>query len=348
MLYRARMILPLGIEHPYRRTPVATWGLLAASTFVFVLQLIVGASRLDWAALHTGSPGPHQFITYGFLHAGLFHLLGNMLMLWVYGRYVEERLGPKRYLIVYGSALVAGGIACLFMPDSKPTLESMLAGDFASGPPVVVGASGAIAGLFGLVLVTAPWAQVRWRLFLWPFFLSGEQHMAAFFLLVPWLLLELFALPSQATSGIAILAHVGGFAAGAAIGLWCRQPAREGTGWWIDPALPGGGKDATKRLGHARGSPVAPKGPTGEPREGVRIEALPKDASRVAVMKLLVAHAGVEPDDGMRVADAVARGEPQEVWTASREAAEALLARLTALEVRASALRPPVRVPSPR
>ena len=81
-----------------------------------------------------------------FTHAGLLHLGGNMLFLWIFGNNVEDSMGPVRFVIFY----LLGGIAALALqiaigPDSAvPTL----------------GASGAIAGVLGGYIVLYPRARV--------------------------------------------------------------------------------------------------------------------------------------------------------------------------------------------
>jgi membrane associated rhomboid family serine protease len=82
-----------------------------------------------------------------FSHAGLLHLGGNMLFLWIFGNNVEDSMGPVRFVAFY----LLGGIAALALqvavsPDSTtPTL----------------GASGAIAGVLGGYILIYPRARVR-------------------------------------------------------------------------------------------------------------------------------------------------------------------------------------------
>ena len=91
-----------------------------------------------------------------FTHAGLLHLGGNMLFLWIFGNNVEDSMGPVRFVIFY----LLAGIAALALqiaisPDSAvPTL----------------GASGAIAGVLGGYIVLYPRARVLTLIFLIIFF----------------------------------------------------------------------------------------------------------------------------------------------------------------------------------
>jgi membrane associated rhomboid family serine protease len=134
-----------------------------------------------------------------FLHASWFHVLGNMLFLWVFGNNVEDRFGPIGFTLFYLlCGLIAFGAFYLSQPSSTAPL---------------VGASGAIAGVMGAYLVFWPKARVLT--------LIGiiVLPVPAAVVLVLWFVLQ-FA--TDAGSGVAWVAHVGGFLAGAAIALLVR------------------------------------------------------------------------------------------------------------------------------
>src|SRR5437763_4482761 len=78
-----------------------------------------------------------RLVTAGFLHAGILHLGMNMLILWLIGSPLEEMLGRGRYVLLYFVSLLAGSAGALLQAPLVPT----------------VGASGAIFGLFGALLV---------------------------------------------------------------------------------------------------------------------------------------------------------------------------------------------------
>ena len=78
-----------------------------------------------------------RLVTAGFLHAGILHLGMNMLILWLIGSPLEEMLGRVRYVLLYFVSLLAGSAGALLQAPLVPT----------------VGASGAIFGLFGALLV---------------------------------------------------------------------------------------------------------------------------------------------------------------------------------------------------
>ena len=73
-----------------------------------------------------------QFATYQFVHAGLLHLVVNMLGLWFSGNILERIMGPRKFVIFYLACGIVGGVVQLVLVP---------------GPMVVVGASGAVCGL---------------------------------------------------------------------------------------------------------------------------------------------------------------------------------------------------------
>jgi len=138
-----------------------------------------------------------------FTHAGLLHLGGNMLFLWIFGNNVEDAMGPVRFVIFYLLAgLAASALQIVFGPDSvTPNLC----------------ASGAIAGILGGYLLLYPRAKVVTIVFIIFFFTILE--LPALLFLGIWFVQQLFfgALTSANTvagGGVAYWAHVGGFAFG--------------------------------------------------------------------------------------------------------------------------------------
>lgn len=140
-----------------------------------------------------------------FLHGGVFHLLGNMLFLWIYGDNVEHRLGWTRYVTYY---LAAGIAATLFHMVMNPNSEVPL-----------VGASGAISGVLGFYFLWFPHNSVRLLAGLLPFVVR-QIHLPARLVLGFYLLIDnLLPFLLMPTSGVAHGAHIGGFVAGLG-GAW--------------------------------------------------------------------------------------------------------------------------------
>jgi membrane associated rhomboid family serine protease len=137
-----------------------------------------------------------------FLHGSVLHVLGNMLFLWIFGNNVEDQLGPIFYLVFY---LVGGFVAALVH----------IAGNLDSTVPIV-GASGAIAAVLGAYFVWFPTARVLTVILPFFFFIF---RLPAVVVLGLWFLTQFL---TQSSSGIATLAHIGGFVFGAIVALLLR------------------------------------------------------------------------------------------------------------------------------
>ncbi len=137
-----------------------------------------------------------------FLHGGWMHLLGNALFLWIFGRAIEDVMGPMRFLGFY---LLCGLVAAAAQIVVNP-----------SSPVPTVGASGAISGVMGAYLMLFP--RVRVHMF---FFLFLVFRIPAWLVLLYWFAIqvlsglpELQATGGPPTGGVAVWAHVGGFLTG--------------------------------------------------------------------------------------------------------------------------------------
>lgn len=134
-----------------------------------------------------------------FLHGGLVHLGGNLLYLWIFGNNVEDRLGHVGYLVFY---LVGGVVA---------TLAHVFVNADSTVP--LVGASGAIAAVMGAYLVWHPNARINTLVMM--IFITFVRVRAKW-LLAFWFVLQFF---TGNDSGVAWVAHVGGFVFGVVAGL---------------------------------------------------------------------------------------------------------------------------------
>jgi membrane associated rhomboid family serine protease len=212
--------IPLSDENPTRRTPVVTIGLIIANALFWLFELGRGVtvSVLDYGAiprwllhgvseghielptgigatLHQEAPWPLTIFTAMFAHGSWMHIIGNMWFLWIFGDNLEDRMGRFRYLLFY---LLCGVVAAVAQVVATP--DSMAP---------MVGASGAIAGVLGGYIVLYPHARIRclWILIV---FITTVRIPA-------WVLLGLWFLSQFLTplnSGVAWVAHVGGFLAG--------------------------------------------------------------------------------------------------------------------------------------
>lgn len=175
--------------------PPAIKALLIANVAVFLLQafsnyafiIIFGlVPYLVWERFYVW-----QLFTYQFLHGGLFHLLFNMLALWMFGCDLERRWGSRFFLKFYFVSVVGGAILnTLFLPDQ--TVPSI----------------GASAGIYGILLAYGLIYPER-IVYFYFFFPLKMKH---FVLIIGAISLYSSVVASQ--SGIAHLAHLGGMAFG--------------------------------------------------------------------------------------------------------------------------------------
>jgi membrane associated rhomboid family serine protease len=190
----------------------------------------------DGEACRVGSPEPPfdagklvfgSLLVATFLHAGLLHLLGNLLFLWVFGNNVEDRLGHLLFALFY----LAGGVVA--------SLAHVVVNPSSTVP--LVGASGAIAAVMGAYLVWFPLARVRTLVFIF------VMDLRAVWVLGIWFLFQFFTDPND---GVAWMAHVGGFLFGMVVALVVRargggrpDPVPPGYGYyggWRPPRRPDG------------------------------------------------------------------------------------------------------------
>ena len=147
-------------------------------------------------------------VTSMFLHGSWGHILGNALFFWVFGNNIEDSMGPFRFLTFY---ILCGLIAAAAHIALSPT-----------SPVPTVGASGAISGIMGAYLVLYPKARVN--LLVWIVFFVRIVPVPAWVALLWWFWWQVIAgLPqlspvrADASGGVAVWAHIGGFVAGAVL-----------------------------------------------------------------------------------------------------------------------------------
>lgn len=175
-------------------TPAVQW-LLAANIGVYFLQVtlfgannVFGALGLDPARF----PATWWTIaTYMFVHAGLWHLVFNMMSLWMFGPRIEHNWGARAFVYFYLWCGIGGGIAHMLL----------------DGQAQLVGASAAIMGVLLAYALRWPDEEV---------YLFGVIAMKTRWLVV-WLAVLNLAMGVSSTrggSGIAWFAHLGGLAFG--------------------------------------------------------------------------------------------------------------------------------------
>jgi membrane associated rhomboid family serine protease len=189
-------------------TPYATYALIAINAIVFLAEMLGGGGAgsfegggdlildgglcgnaiadggvcgLENTGLASEGGEIFRLVTSGFLHAGPFHLLLNMLALYVLGTLLEPAIGTARFVGIYFAALLAGSFGALLLSDPNE---------------ITVGASGAIFGLMGAAFVIARHRGV-------------DQIASQIGLFVVLNLLFTFSVP-----GISIGGHLGGLIGG--------------------------------------------------------------------------------------------------------------------------------------
>jgi membrane associated rhomboid family serine protease len=222
------VFVPLSDDNPLRsiRFQYVTIGLIVLNVVIFALELTlpdqrVAASfaivpnelfRMGWGggpALGPNDGWPiaerYTLVAYMFLHGDVFHLLGNMLFLWVFGDNVEDAMGHARFLAFYIACGVLAGVAhALVVPTS--------------GVPLI-GASGAVAGVIAAYLMLHPHVRV-WVLA----FKVIPLRITAMLALGAWIAVQLAMVLLPQVGPTAWWAHIGGLIAGAVLVIFMRRP----------------------------------------------------------------------------------------------------------------------------
>ncbi len=165
---------------------------------------------------------PWSILTYAFLHSGVWHLLWNMLYLYVFSRFILNLFTEKRLLAVYLLGGMAGGAVFLLLYNILPAFK---------GLSVLLGASAAVNAIIVFIATYTPNTEIRvffFNLKLW--------HIALIFVLI-----DLLGLPTSGNAGGSI-AHLGGAAfgfiyarqllQGKDIGLWFEKIMDSVAGWF--------------------------------------------------------------------------------------------------------------------
>lgn len=198
------MLIPIGVDVPFDRRPYINWLVVFATVVVFGLQILAAASGEGEAMREylLNEKGPYLKGLFGhmWIHAGLFHIFGNMLFLWVFGNAVCSKIGNGKYLPVY-----------IFLG-----LAAALTFDMFSDSPML-GASGAVNGIVGMYLIFFPLNDITC---LWWFgvFFVRQFSLSSFWMILFWLAFDIFGVVNGG-GAVAYTAHLGGFFAGIIIAV---------------------------------------------------------------------------------------------------------------------------------
>ena len=208
------ILFPYRVDVPFNYRPVVNWVVVVVVILIFAFQLAELAQYRDRRTSldeYMEKSITMQYILRGWsikglfghmwLHAGLLHLIGNLIFLWLFGNAVCSKIGNLYYLPVYIGLGLAAAISHVLFFD-VPAL----------------GASGAINGIVGMYLVFFPENSIN-CFFCWIFM---PQRPVWFSVRSFWMILLWFAfdiLGALQGRGVAYFAHIGGFLAGAGLAI---------------------------------------------------------------------------------------------------------------------------------
>src|ERR1041384_464789 len=195
--------------------PYVTYLLIAINAIVFLGEVIVTANFSNEAATNTLLQNygaiPYKIlqgdifsaVSSMFLHAGVAHLIGNMLFLFVFGDNIEDKFGRIKFVLIY----IGWGLAAAFA-------HSFFTMSTGGGSVPAIGASGAISGVLGAYLVLFPRAKIF--TVITAFFITTVRIPALAYIPI-WFILQVIFSILNPEGGVAYLAHIGGFAVGAGV-----------------------------------------------------------------------------------------------------------------------------------
>jgi membrane associated rhomboid family serine protease len=201
-------MIPIKTDLRLKRTPYANYALIAVNIIIFILTyaphpVMHGMKTIqeplrEWAQtfiLNSGRPQLWQFVTYGFLHSGYMHIIGNMFFLYLFGNNVNDRLGHTGYISFYLSGCIFAGVGYSMLHDTP-----------------VLGASGAVSAITGAYLVLYPRSVIT---ILYYFVIIGTIEVPAlWFILLKMVIIDNVINARNANAPIAYDAHLAGYAFG--------------------------------------------------------------------------------------------------------------------------------------
>lgn len=218
-------ILPVGVEYQARRIPVVTFTLMGLCLSAYLASLAgvlqTGIEAREWELQHLwlipAEGGFLRYFTHMFVHADIFHFLGNMIYLFLFGATVEDMIGRGHFTWFY----LAGGLFAAFgyillLPDRFESFIPM------------GGASGAISACQGAFVILLPRAAISFRYvyFIVVRFGSGDFQLPAWVVITFWFGMDLLGMVlswGEVGGGVAFGAHLGGFAFGSGLMLLLRK-----------------------------------------------------------------------------------------------------------------------------
>jgi len=215
--------------------PTMTKNLLVINILAYIASWVLQRSGVDLNALlglhffMASDFHVYQFLTYMFLHGSFTHILFNMFALWMFGSVIERVWGPQKFLFYYIVCGVGAGIVQELVQYGSYMAQGLAAYQYVNmgGAQIsmdsyinmwtTIGASGAVYGIllaFGMIFPNE-------RLFIIPF----PFPIKAKWLIVGYVVIELFSAMSGPGDGVAHMAHLGGMLFGfLLIRYWRKHP----------------------------------------------------------------------------------------------------------------------------
>ena len=209
-------LFPYGTNAPIYYWPVTTVGMIVANILIFILTWPQPdqPDQFVHLMLEIGNGiHPAQWLTCNFMHAGIMHLIGNMIALWAFGLVVEGKLGACKTLFVYlGIGVAHGAIVQFLMLGAHPS--------------VCLGASAVIYGYMAMSLIWAPENEMQCVFFCFyrPFFFDVQIKYIVGFLVGLQILVLVFTHGTLSSEYL----HSVGAALGFGVGLWMLKAG------WVD------------------------------------------------------------------------------------------------------------------
>jgi len=212
------LFFPVGTESRGGRFPTGTILLLL---LLFVHQLIATVNPGFFSQLLSSAYLPAHPTWSGallglFLHGSWFHLAGNALYLWVFGRQIESRMGSVPLFLLF----IGGGMAASWLQGMATPADSW------ARHMRIIGASGAVASLLGMTVVRFPHRRVRIAYFLFTiiggYTRAATAHLNALLACALWFVFQVaYGLVAWGNGGgnVAYAAHAGGFLCGALVSI---------------------------------------------------------------------------------------------------------------------------------
>jgi membrane associated rhomboid family serine protease len=141
--------IPYGTDAPIYRLPIVSVAMIVINVVVFCLCTHFTPEQIEPYCLAMGNGlHPLQWVTTCFLHSDIFHLIFNMIFLWIFGPVVEGKIGWQRMLVLYlGLVVLFGAIVQVITLGCEPGFR--------------LGASGVIYGLAAMSFIWAPECKVH-------------------------------------------------------------------------------------------------------------------------------------------------------------------------------------------